>query len=93
MMRGMDAERMAHEMLAECAAEGQSARVIGPDAAAAEVRAAIRTSARASGVRIRTARMDDTVVAVRTDAEIWHTDAATMRRLLTPRERLAGAAG
>jgi hypothetical protein len=83
----MDADRIAHEMLAECDADGQSARVIAGDAAADETRSEIRRIARASGVRIRTARMGDTVVAVRVDAAIWREDAATMRRLLTPRER------
>jgi hypothetical protein len=78
---------LAAQMLAECAREGQSARVVPRDADAAELRAEIRRRARADGVRIRTARMDDTVVAVRMDAAIWRDDAATMRRKLTARER------
>jgi hypothetical protein len=35
-------------------------------------------------VRIRTARMDSTVVIARLDAAIWQDGAATMRRKLTP---------
>ena len=38
------------------------------------------------GVRIRTARMGDTVVVARLDARLWKDDAATMRRKLTPRD-------
>jgi hypothetical protein len=78
---------LAADMLAECARDGQSARVVADDAAADELRAGIRRRARADGVRIRTARMDDTVVAVRMDAAIWDDDTATMRRKLAPRER------
>ena len=71
-------------MLTECVAAGQSARRVADDADAAAVRAALRARARASGTRIRTARLDDTVVVARTDAALWTDDTATMRRKLTP---------
>jgi hypothetical protein len=48
------------------------------------VRADLRSLARDAGVRIRTARMESTVVIARLDAAIWQDDAATMRRKLTP---------
>jgi hypothetical protein len=50
----------------------------------AQVRAEIRRLARTADVRIRTARMDDAVVAVRLDAQVWNEDAVTMRQKLTP---------
>ena len=49
-----------------------------------ESRAVLRRRAREAGLRIRTARLDDTVVVVRTDARLWSEDAATMRRKLRP---------
>lgn len=71
-------------MLAECVTSEQSVRRVTATDEASAVRAELRALARADGVRIRTARLDDTVVVVRVDARIWHDDAATMRRKLTP---------
>ncbi len=71
-------------MLRDCVEVGQAARRIAGDADAAAVREALRAAARSSGVRIRTARLDDTVVVARTDATLWTDDTATMRRKLTP---------
>ena len=71
-------------MFAEVVADGQSARNVDDDAAAAEVRKALRTRAREAGVRLRTARMNGLVVAARLDAAIWTDDTATMRAKLTP---------
>lgn len=80
----MDPADTALEMLAECRAHEQSARTVSDDSDAAAVRATIRRLAAAEGLRIRTARMGQAVVVVRLDAELWHEDAATMRRKLTP---------
>ena len=80
----MDPNDLAAEMLAQCVREGQSARRVTADADAADLRRALRQSARAEQVRVRTARMPDAVVVVRTDAELWDQDAATMRAALTP---------
>ncbi len=71
-------------MMAEAVADGQSARKVVTDADAAALRQALRVSARAGQIRIRTARMDTAVVLVRLDADLWNQDAATMRAKLTP---------
>ena len=85
MLADMDPESVAAEMLDECARAGQAARRVADDADAAAIRSELRRLARAVRVRIRTARMDGTVVAARTDAQLWNDDAATMRAKLTPR--------
>ncbi len=66
------------EVRAVCAAGGSEEQ-------AAAVRKDIRAMARADDVRIRTARIDDSIVAVRVDAELWNENTATMRRKLKPR--------
>lgn len=71
-------------MLSQCVDVGQSARRVDSDADAATLRGELRRSARAAALRIRTARLGDTVVVARTDAQLWRDDAATMRRKLTP---------
>ncbi len=80
----MDATRLAAEMMAQCVGEGQASRTVASDADAAALRSVLRESARASGVRIRTARVGGAVVVVRTDAALWGEDTATMRSKLTP---------
>lgn len=80
----MDAQDLAAKMMAECAGDGQSARTVVADADAAALRQALRESARAGQIRIRTARMDTAVVVVRVDADLWNQDSATMRAKLTP---------
>ena len=80
----MDVEGLAEALLAAAIAEEQGVRRVADDADAAAVRARVRVLARERGARIRTARLEGTVVVVRTDAAVWHEDAATMRRKLTP---------
>ena len=80
----MDVEAVARAMVDTATAEEQCVRRVPGDADAAAVRARVRTLARQRGLRIRTARLDDTVAVVRLDAAVWHQDAATMRRLLAP---------
>ena len=75
---------LADAMFAEVMADGQSARRLVDAGVASAVREALRTRSRAVGVRLRTARMDDVVVAARLDAAIWTDDTATMRAKLTP---------
>jgi hypothetical protein len=77
---------LAREMFDECLREELSARVASDDEQAAAVRAQLRRLGREQQVRIRTARMVDTVLLVRLDAQIWNDDAATMRRKLTPNQ-------
>ena len=76
--------KLTHELWTQCLAEEQSVRRVTSEKEANETRAQVRRLAREAGVRIRTARMGDTVVVVRLDARIWKDDAATMRRKLTP---------
>jgi len=80
----MNVVLLATRMLAECAREGQCARRVPDEQDAAQVRSALRRGARTRGMSIRTARIDDAVVVVRTDAALWGEDAATMRAKLTP---------
>ena len=71
-------------MFAECVEAEQSARRIGSDVDAAAVRERLRGLGRERDVRIRTARVDDTVVVVRLDAAVWDESSEVMRRKLTP---------
>lgn len=78
-----EAERLATEMWSIARSNEQCARVIPDNGIAAEVRELVRRSAREDGIKVRTARMGDSVVIVRLDAQVWHEDAATMRRKLS----------
>jgi hypothetical protein len=78
-----DTTDTAPAMLERCRRDGHAVRRVPDDEEAGALRAAIRATARAVGLRIRTARIDDTVVVVRTDADIWTDDRATMRAKLT----------
>ncbi|WP_375399377.1 hypothetical protein [uncultured Amnibacterium sp.] len=80
----MTPERLAAAMLAETIEQQQSVRRVRSDEDASVVRKTARQLAREQGVRIRTARLVDTVVVVRADAAIWTDDTATMRMKLTP---------
>ncbi|WP_375431252.1 hypothetical protein [uncultured Friedmanniella sp.] len=80
----MDPVSLAAELLAACVADGQAARRVADDDQAEAVRAELRRRARRDEVRVRTARLGDTVVVARTDAAVWTDDAATMRRKLSP---------
>lgn len=77
------AEQLAATMWATARAEEQCARLVRDDRLASEVRSRVRQLAREDGIRIRTARMGDSVVIVRLDAQVWNQDAATMRQKLT----------
>lgn len=77
----------AMEMWDECQIEGQSARTVHSDATAFDIRKILRTLAHGGHMRVRTARIDDTVVIAAVDAPIWDDDAETMQRKLTPPER------
>ena len=77
-------EALAGQMFAETVREGQSAREVIDDLQADRLRQALRHLGRASGVRLRTARMADTVVVARLDSQLWQDDGATMRAKLTP---------
>ncbi len=81
----MTVQDTAAQMYAECVRSEQSARTVSADDEASAIRQEIRSLARADGLRIRTTRMDDTVVAVRLDAQLWKQSTAIMRETLTPR--------
>lgn len=80
----MSPEELAAVLLDEAVEQEQATRRIRSNDDAAAVRAIVRRLARQRGVRIRTARIDETVAVVRTDAAIWTDDAATMRAKLAP---------
>lgn len=77
-----EAERLSIQLWSTAVVEEQCARRVPDDAVAAEVRRRVRRLAREDGVAVRTARLGDTVVVVRLDAQVWEQDAATMRRKL-----------
>lgn len=80
----MDVPGLAAEMLTACLIDGQAARRVAADDEAERVRDELRRLARRDDVRVRTARLGDTVVVARTDAALWNDDTATMRRKLSP---------
>jgi hypothetical protein len=82
------AERLAARIWAEARSAEQCVRPVPDDVLAAEVRRRVRRLAAADGVRVRTARIGDSVVVVRLDAAVWTQDAATMRRKLAPGARV-----
>lgn len=75
---------LAERMFESCARDQQCARRVPDDVEAEALRARLRVLAREQGLRIRTARIEDAVVVVLADADVWHEDAATMRRKLAP---------
>lgn len=77
-------EALAGQMFAETVRDGQSARRVVDDLQADRIREALRRLGRANGVRLRTARMTNTVAVARLDAQVWQDDQATMRAKLTP---------
>ncbi|QIG43349.1 hypothetical protein G5V58_11750 [Nocardioides anomalus] len=76
------AEPLAVALWEQARDHEQAVRRVPDDDVARDVRARVRALAAGSGVRIRTARIDDTVVVVRLDAAVWDDDTATMRRKL-----------
>ncbi len=73
---------LAAEMLEQCVSTGQSARRVTE---AQVLRVTLRHAARLQQLRIRTARIHDTVVVVRVDADLRNDDTVTMRAKLAPR--------
>jgi hypothetical protein len=80
----MDAGSVARDMFTQVVEAEQSVRVVESDADAAALRAELRRLAKAENLGIRTARLDDTVVAVRLDAAVWQESTEVMRAKLTP---------
>lgn len=79
-----DLRRLADLMFAETVRDGQSARRVPDDADAERLRALVRDFGTEQAVRLRTARLDDSVLVARLDAQVWRDDRATMRAKLTP---------
>jgi hypothetical protein len=80
----VDPHELALTMLDEACAVGQSARRIVDGLDVLDLRRLIRAEARRRGVRIRTGIVDDVVVAVLADADLWTQPAAVMRERLRP---------
>jgi hypothetical protein len=78
-----ESEPLATQMWSTARVNEQCVQAVPDDSVASEVRQLVRRLAREDGIRIRTARMGDSVVVVRLDAQIWKQDATTMRRKLT----------
>jgi hypothetical protein len=73
---------LADEMMAECLASGQSSRRVATELIE-PLRVDLRQAARDAGVKVRTATLDGSLVAIaRVDAAIWNDDAATMKKKL-----------
>lgn len=80
-----EAAATAQDMWAIAREQEQCARRIESDDLAARIRAELRRLAARDRIKIRTARLADTVV-VRLDARVWRQDAATMRAKLSADE-------
>lgn len=81
-----DAAATALDMWAIAREQEQCARRVPSDDVAARIRDELRQLAARDRIKIRTARLADTVVVVRLDARVWRQDAATMRAKLSPNE-------
>lgn len=77
-----EAERLAMQIWSIARTQEQCTRLVPDESIASEVRERVRRLALQEGVKIRTARLGDTVVVVRLDAQVWNDDTATMRRKL-----------
>lgn len=80
----LESGQLAMKMWSITRSQQQCALVVPDDGIAREVRERVRRLALADGIKVRTARLGDSVVIVRLDAQIWTEDTATMRRKLTP---------
>jgi hypothetical protein len=80
----VDVSSVAQDMFARVVEAEQCVRVVESDADAAALRAELRRLAKVEHLSIRTARLDDTVVAVRLDAAVWRESPDVMRAKLTP---------
>ena len=73
---------LADEMMAECLASGQSTRRVATEQIE-QLRASLRRAGRDAGLKVRTATIDGSLVAVaRLDAALWNDDTATMKKKL-----------
>ena len=81
-----EAATIAQDMWAIAREQEQCVRRVDSDEVAGRIRVGLRRLAARDRIRIRTARLADTVVVVRLDARVWGQDAATMRAKLSPAE-------
>ncbi|WP_439689358.1 hypothetical protein ACRQ4C_15945 [Curtobacterium sp. SP.BCp] len=79
----MDVDAVAAALVEHARTVGQA--VVRTDTATpvAGLRTAVRRTARARGVSVRTGMVDDVLAVVRTDAPLWETSTAEMRRALS----------
>lgn len=75
---------LAERLLAEAMKKQQASIRVDTNTPVAALRAEIRALARRHQVLIRTGLIDDVLVVVRADAEVWHEPAQTMRDKLIP---------
>ncbi|MEH3154623.1 MAG: hypothetical protein PGN29_04515 [Gordonia paraffinivorans] len=80
----MDVDAVSAALLRTAIRDQQASRRMDPGDPVAELRATVRALARAGGVRIRTGMVDDVLVVVRADADVWHESASQMREKLVP---------
>lgn len=79
----MDVRTVAGEMVDRASSAGQAVIRTDGDTPVTELRDAVRRTARARGVSVRTGMIDDVLAVVRTDAPLWEASAAEMRRALS----------
>jgi hypothetical protein len=80
------AEQLSRRLFAGARDREQAAHRILPSDDVEAIRRDVRRLARAEGVHIRTGIVDDALVVIRADAELWTESAATMREKLRPRD-------
>lgn len=81
-----EAEHTAADIWAIARDQEQCVRRVESDEVAARIRDEIRRLAARDRIKVRTARLADTVVVVRLDARVWRQDAVTMRTKLSADE-------
>lgn len=81
-MDGMDIDAVAAALIERADGFGQAVVRTGASTPVGTLRAAVRRTARARGLSIRTGMIDDVLAVVRTDAPLWEAPTSEMRRAL-----------
>ena len=80
----MDADELAERLLRGAIAHQQASHQLTDEDDEAAIRREVRVLARARGIKIRTGVVEDAVVVILADAELWGQSAAVMREKLQP---------